>query len=434
MSTFVTTTLAPTQLPLAGEIELDIDEGPVDTEVEITGNSFASDEEIEIEFDGDEIDIEDGDEDTDDDGEFTSYIFIPESIAGAHTIKVIVGGSEIEADFTVEPEITLDPKSGEADTTVTVSGTGFGRRQEVTIYFSDVGVAYKQTSREGSFNTTFTVPLGLGAGIYNVDAEDEDDNADRAKFNITFTPKPSPEPEPTPTPGPEPAPSPSPTAVSISQTTGQVGIDLLISGSGFEAGGTVTVKYDNEEVATATAGGTGIFVAAFKIPASKYGDHAITISDGTNTDEITFTMESTPPPVAAPLLPEMGVEVKPPLSFDWKDVTDDSLPVAYNLQIATSQDFSDASIVLEKKGLTESKYTVTAAEEEKLVAGETPYYWRVRAIDGASNEGDWTGAGQFYVAAVFALPSWALYTLIGLGGLLLFAIGYWFGRRTAFYY
>ncbi|MFQ6121667.1 MAG: IPT/TIG domain-containing protein [Dehalococcoidales bacterium] len=411
---------------IGGEITLDLDSGPVGTEVEITGTDFSSNESITIEYDGSEVDIEDGDTQTTSGGSFTSIILIPESTAGAHTITVTVAGSEVEAEFTVEPEIFLNPLSGSANTTVTVSGTGFARRQEVVVYFNNVGLATATTSTGGSFDTEFIVPE-LGTGIYDVEAEDEDENLDTAKFTITVPPPPSPEPTPSP------APPPSLTTASISSTTGPVGSDLIVGGAGFEAEGDITIKWDDEEVATVTADASGIFVAAFRIPASKHGDHTITISDGTNTHELTFTVESTPPPVPTPLLPEMGVKVKSPISFDWEDVTDESLPVTYTLQIASNRDFSDASMVLEKAELTESEYTVTPEEELKLVPQEAPYYWRIRAIDGALNEGDWTGAGIFYVTAPFGMPSWALYALIGLGGLLLFIIGYWLGRRTAYY-
>lgn len=411
---------------IGGEITLDLDSGPVGTEVEITGADFSGNKSITIEYDGSEVDIEDGDTQTTSGGSFTSIILIPESTAGAHTITVTVAGSEVEAEFTVEPEIFLNPLSGSANTTVTVSGTGFARRQEVVVYFNNVGLATATTSTGGSFDTEFIVPE-LGTGIYDVEAEDEDENLDTAKFTITVPPPPSPEPTPSP------APPPSLTTASISSTTGPVGSDLIVGGAGFEAEGDITIKWDDEEVATVTADASGIFVAAFRIPASKHGDHTITISDGTNTHELTFTVESTPPPVPTPLLPEMGVKVKSPISFDWEDVTDESLPVTYTLQIASNRDFSDASMVLEKAELTESEYTVTPEEELKLVPQEAPYYWRIRAIDGALNEGDWTGAGIFYVTAPFGMPSWALYALIGLGGLLLFIIGYWLGRRTAYY-
>jgi hypothetical protein len=262
-----------------------------------------------------------------------------------------------------------------------------------------------------------------------VEVEDEDENTDSAKFTVTSAPSST----PTPTPSPTPAPPISATTASISLSAGPVGAYISAVGTGFEADGAVTIKYDDEELATITADANGMFVVAFEVPPSKYGDHTITLSDGTNIHELIFTVESTPPEVPSPLLPEMGVKLKPPMSFDWKDVEDESAPVTYTLLIATSSDFPGASIVLEKDGLTESEYVLTEGEESMLVAQETPYYWRVRAIDAASNEGDWTGPGMFYIAETFALPDWLLYALIGLGGLLLFIVGYLLGRRTAYY-
>ncbi|GAJ06072.1 unnamed protein product, partial [marine sediment metagenome] len=252
-------------------------------------------------------------------------------------------GNEVEAEFTVEPEIFLDPLSGSANTTVTVSDTGFGRRQEVVIYFYNAGLATATTSTQGSFDTTFTVPE-LGTDIYDVEVEDEDENTDSAKFTVTSAP-----PSPTePTPSPAPSPPVSATTASISSSAGPVGAYVSAVGTGFKAGGAVTIKYDDEEVATITADASGMFVVAFEVPVSKYGDHTITLSDGINTHELTFTVESTPPQVPSPLLPEMGVKLKPPISFDWKDVDDESTPVTYTLQVAISTDFSAASIVLEK--------------------------------------------------------------------------------------
>jgi hypothetical protein len=144
-------------------------------------------------------------------------------------------------------------------------------------------------------------------------------------------------------------------------------------------------------------------------------------------------MESEAPPVPTPLVPEMNVKAAALTYFDWEDVEDIS-GVTYTLQIATDEDFTKDSMVLEKAGLTESEYTIT--EEEKLpsVKKEARYYWRVRAVDGASNASDWTSAGSFYVG--FPLPElkgWLLYTLMGIGGLLLLIFGFWLGRRTAYY-
>jgi len=86
--------------------------------------------------------------------------------------------------------------------------------------------------------------------------------------------------------------------------------------------------------------------------------------------------------------------------------------------------------VLEQEGLTDSDYPITR-EEEKLEPRkkETPYYWRVKATDGASNESQWSAPGSFYVGSRFVMPDGAKYALIAIGvGFLAF----WLGRRTAY--
>jgi hypothetical protein len=399
-----------------GEITIDPDEGLVGTEVEISGEGFGSREDIKVEYDGDEVDIQSGDEDTDSDGDFEdTVIIIPASTAGDHTITVIGDDSDIEAEaeFTVEPQITISPESGPAGTEVTIDGTGFGRRADITIYFNNEEMTItsgdNDTDNDGSFSTTFSVPA-LGAGTYDVEVEDEDDNTEEAEFTIAII-----------------------TEASLNQTTGNIGTKLTVSGSGFTAGGAITIKYDDIAVATAVADSSGAFSVNFDTPPSTHGDHTITASDGTTTKQFTFTMESQAPSIPPPLLPEMGVKVEQPVHFDWEDVTDDSLPVTYALQVATDENFTTASIVLEEKELNISEYTI--AEDKKLepVSQEAPYYWRVRATDGASNESGWTTPGSFYTGLAFGMPNWAIYALSVFGGLLLLFIGFWLGRRTALY-
>jgi len=178
----------------------------------------------------------------------------------------------------------------------------------------------------------------------------------------------------------------------------------------------------------------GVFIVTFAAPRSKGGDPIVTASDGTNTAEITYTVESTPPSVPPPLKPEMGLKAKSPVTLDWEDVTDDSRPVIYTLQIATDNDFGEKDIVLEKTDLEKSTYVLTEAEELKLAGEETSYFWRVRAVDGASNASEWTGAGKFSIAAPFSFSGWPLYTILGIGAVFIFLIGYWLGRRAAWSY
>lgn len=393
-----------------GEITIDPDEGTVGTEVEISGTDFGDEEDIFIEYDGDDIDIETGDDETDRNGDFEdTIIIIPESIAGNHTITVFGedSGAEVEATFTVEPEITVSPTSGTPETTVTVSGTGFGNRSDFVIDLDRTEVATGTTDRYGSFDTTFNVPA-LTSDTYDLEVWDEDDNSDEVEFTIAAI------------------------TVNLNPATGHVGTEVTVSGAGYTAGGTVTIEYDATEIATATVKSDGTFSTTFTVPISQYGAHDVTVS-GDTTEEFTFTMESQAPPIPRPLLPQMGVKAEQPVHFDWESVTDNSLPVTYSLQIATRYDFAALSIVLEKTGLTESEYTITEAEKLSSVSKEESYYWRIKAIDGASNESEWTGAGEFYTGVAFAMPDWTMYALFGIGGLVLFIVGIWVGRRTAYY-
>jgi hypothetical protein len=389
--------------------------GVVGTEVKITGSGFEGNEDIdEIRFGNSPVDISRGDEDTSSSGAFTSYILVPESAKGSYTITVEVAGDEATAKdkFTVEPAMTISPTSGAVGDSVKVTGTGFAKSKDVTITFDGDEVGTDETDTYGSFEATFKVPE-VAPGSHDVEAEDAANNSKKAQFTIT-------------------------TNISISPVTSQaspgyVGMDVTISGSGFKPNSQITVTYATEPavVATATSDAKGAFSATFKVPPSGAGAHTITATDGTNSMPVTFTMESTPPPIPPPLLPMMGVKAKALAYFDWEDVTDDSMPVTYTLQIATDANFT--SLLLEKTGLTTSGYTLTEAEKLESTGKEAPYYWHVRAVDAASNASEWTGAGTFYVGFIFGFPEltgWVLYGLIGAGVLLLFFLGFWAGRKS----
>ncbi len=393
-----------------GEITIDPNDGTADTEVEIIGTDFGAREDIVIEYDGEEI----GDDRTDSDGEFEVTITIPPSYAGDHEIKVTGEESlaEITATFTVEPEITISPTEGSARSTATVSGTGFGKRSYLSIFLdTEEIVTDKRADSDGSFDAAFEVP-DMTPGTYVLEALDEDDNSATAQFGVIIS-----------------------ISASINPTSGHVGTEVTVTGTGYLGGTSISIKYDTTEVATVTAGTDGSFTATFKAPLSQSGAHDVTVNDGATTEQFTFTMESEAPPIPRPLLPEMGVKPEQPVHFDWADATDASPPVTYSLHIATSQNFAATSIVLEKKGLAESEYTLTAMEELAPASKDEPYYWRIRAVDAAGNESDWTGAGSFHLGstAAFGMPTWLTYLLIALGVLLLGVFAFWVGRRTAYY-
>jgi len=385
-------------------IELDPVEGTVGTEVEIIGIGFDSREDIDyINFDDEEVDIESGDEDTDRDGEFSCTILIPEGTAGEHTITVKdKGRKEASATFTVEPEMAISPTSGEEGSQVTVTGTGFGDEQDLTVTFNNARVTTGATDEYGSFTVTFDVP-DIDAGTYDVEVDDEDDNKGEATFTVLVA-----------------------TTINVSPVTSaaapaSVGTSLAISGSGFKANYAIAITDTTAGtlLATATSDADGAFQATF-VAAGSAGQHIVSASDGTDTLSVSFVIESQAPAAPALALPEGGSIAEAQTVFDWADVADDSLPVTYTLQVATSTDFTPATLVLEKTGLTASGYTLTEGQALEALEEEAPYYWRVRATDGHVK------------SAGFNLPDGVLYALMGVGGLALLGLGFWLGRRTSY--
>ena len=490
------------------EIKLDKVEGTVGTTVTIEGKGFYANRMLVIYY-YQRIGQKLSTEIVSATGEFSHLLIVPESTAGTHRILVEnAEGNSSEAEFRVIPSLKLNITSGAPGDILTVSGTGFGFRNDISIFFGSDEVAYAKTSDYGNFEVTFNVPE-MKSGKYDVKIVDEDDNTDWAKFTVMA-------------------------GASLSQATGSVGTELTVRGTGFMPTETVTIKYGNLEIVTATTDNDGAFTSAFYVPTSTSGQHVITVSDGTTTKLLSFTVESTRPPTPTILLPANMSETRPTAYLDWQDVTDPSMPVTYSLQLASDPNFSNivlkkegltdsdytlneeeklaavkqetpyywrvkaidsasnesewstpwsfyvaapsvpalsppetdskaeplahfdwndasslsppiaynlqiasdpnfSSIILEKKGIAESEYAISEEEELPAVKKEAPYYWRVKAIDNEGNESEWSTAQSFYVGFSFTLPSWTLYTLIGLGVLVIGFFAFWVGRRTAYY-
>ncbi len=353
---------------------------------------------------------------TDSGGSFTNSTFtVPSASRGSHTLKAqdSVGYSAVFT-FTIAEKITITPTTGAPAATVTVAGSGFRATQTITIKYNNVAIstnpAVIYTDSSGAFNASFSVPAGL-AGTYTVLATD---GTYTASANFT-----------------------SVANATVSQTTtaaspGHVGMELTVNGTGFTPNTVVTISYATDPVvlATVTTDSIGAFTVVVTIPPSTSGSHTITVTDNYTTQTLTFVMESAAPPVPVLLLPADTTKAKSKAYFDWEDVTDDS-GVTYTLQIASDTNFTN--IILQKTGLATSEYQLTDEEKLESTGKDVPYYWRVEAVDGASNASAWTTPLSFYVGFIFSMPSWAPYIFFGIGALAMGLLGFWLGRRTAYY-
>jgi hypothetical protein len=388
--------------------------GSVSDTITISGTGFAANSGITLYFD--EVSVSAGTTTTNANGSFTNNLLtIPSTSRGSHTIKAQDASSNYATTpFTIAEKMTITPTSGTSGTTVTVSGTGFSASTTITINYNAVPVttspAAISTDANGNFTASFDVPAGA-AGTYSVVATDGIYSTS-ASFVAT-------------------------TDATISQTTseaspGSVGMELTITGTGFKPNAMVTITYASDPVtlATITTDASGAFSVKVNIPPSVGGSHTITVTDGLTTKQFAFVMESQAPTAPTLLLPEEGIKAESEAYFDWEDV-DDPSGVTYTLWIVSDADFT--TTVLKKEGLTSSEYTLTEEEKLESVSEEEPYYWGVKAVDGASNESEWSEGQSFRTGFQWHFIGWPLYLVIAVGAVLFCLLGFWLGRKTAYY-
>jgi len=324
-------------------------------------------------------------------GECSMQFTIPSSTTGSHKILAQNKfGDFSQTDIEIIPSLSINPTVAAVGDQVDISGTGFTGNSEVDVTLHGDRIALAQASERGSFVAAFLVPA-IRAGIYSIAIEDSSRNIKRIDFTVD-------------------------TKITISAQNGEVGLKLKVDGTGFAAWGIVTIKYDEEEMAVIIADINGSFSAFFNVPVSAAGPHNITISDELNTKQTVFNVESVPPPVPEIFVPKLNSVVAANVFFDWESVFDPSEPVVYTLQIARTADFQQP--ILEKNGISTSQYTLSGEEALRPSRRFTHYYWRVRAVDSASNVGDWSEPVAFQVETSSTLPAWAEITLIGIGVLL----------------
>jgi hypothetical protein len=402
---YATATFTTTQ-----SITLTPTSGPNGTKVTVNGTGFNASATITIYFDDVPVTTTLAVVPTDTTGAFSASFNIPSSPSGVvHQVKASDGTNTDTKTFTVTATISISPPSGYVGMKVTVTGTGFLASKLVTITFDGDAVPTTPvavtTDSKGVLSTSFDVPAKV-ADTYTIRVSDGTNDKD-IDFTVTTSATISP--------------------VTTTTSPGHVGDNITVTGVGFMPDSTLTITYDNKTEASTTVASDGSFSVIFPAPASIKGAHTVIASDNVSSIPLPFVMEGTAPAVPTLSKPEAGTKAKSLATFDWSTVTDPS-GVTYTLQIATDTAFTE--LVLEKKLLTESEYTLTKAEKLESVSQETPYYWRVKAIDGASNESAWSDAGSFYVG-FFLSQQTIIYIIIGIGAVILILLAFWLGQRRA---
>lgn len=193
-------------------------------------------------------------------GSWSATFSVPSSARGSHTVdasgSTTTAGDVPDGTLTVNPKISMSPVSGDVGTSVTVSGTGFGKDE------SGIRVAYDGTDAKtgvtadskGAWNATFIVPNSV-KGVHTIDASGASTKFDEVP-DVTFIVS---------------------SAVRVKPASGYVGDSITVDGCGFggsESG--ITVTFDGNVVKSdVTSNSQGCWTTSLAVPASTGGSHFI---------------------------------------------------------------------------------------------------------------------------------------------------------------
>ena len=351
---------------------------------------------------------------------------VPTSTEGIHSIDAYYNDDEStlsevnndEVRFEVQPSITLNPDSGCVGDAIAISGAGFGENESTLKlrYDDSKELAGDNADEYGSWELSFTIPpCTKGSHVIEVFPG----SSSTAIASATFTVAPS---------------------ISLNPAAGHVGQKFSVTGSAFDHDIVVNISYQ-DQTANATTDANGNFAAVTFTAKGEHGEQQVTATYGGNSvHPAIFYIEETPPaqpnlvsPIDSKRTGFFGSftgKIRP--RFEWRNVTDASGIASYNLQLSHSPDFASLVVSLsmsENPGLTDDTIAYTLPQEQVLSYGS--YYWRVKAIDAAANEGEWSEAQSFHAGW---LPRWAMSAIAVALLLLITIVSFAIRRRRNDYY
>lgn len=326
--------------------------------------------------------------------EINESFTIPEAKYGNHYVQFWRFNRDdvVGFQFVVKPKLEVSPAEAEPGAKVTIKCLGFPTTGGGTITFDGKPTNIEVVpNTKGTFTVDFTVPNTL-AGDHKFVASSPQVFTDVLTAMVKVTP-----------------------LLIVEPKQPEIGAEVKITGHGFAAKSPVKIKYDNVAVASSpTSDDNGSFSYTFKVPESSAKDHKITVEDGAGNSKVWgMVLEGKPPPkptTVAPRNERFGWFGDQTVTFAWSTVSDMS-GVSYTIEVAEDLRFFPLKPGMKKTGLTQPNTTIP------IKTGT--YYWRVRAVDGVGNEGEWAVSPFAFNVGFFA--TWML-AVAGVICLLIFVL------------
>jgi hypothetical protein len=292
-------------------------------------------------------------------------VTIPEGKYGINYVQFLRYNRDdaVNFQYTVKPKLEIIPPQAPPGAKVTVKGTGFPADGGGAITFDGKATTLEIVPNKfGTFTAEFIVPATIVGDAHKFVASSPKIYTDSATAAFKVVP-----------------------GITIEPTNPEVGADVKVTGFGFAAKSVIKLKYDNISISNSpTSDENGNFSHTFKVVESAIKDHKIIAEDGAGNSAVWgLRLEGTAPPKVTPISPKaerFGWLGDQTVSFNWTPVSDFS-GVFYTIEVAEDLNFFPLKPGMKKVNLTQPGCTID------IKAGT--YYWRVKAIDGAGNEGEW---------------------------------------------
>lgn len=248
--------------------------GTAGTQITVTGSGFAANAPVAITWDNAALSpaVNTTASAT---GTISVTFTAPASARGQHAVKAAdTSGNSATTNFDITAKIVLSPASGAWDDTVTITFSGFTAGSTLTASMLSGSTAYSvvttptTVTADASGNATASFKVAaVFNGSWTIQASGTNASA---TATLTVTQK-----------------------IMLGATTGVAGDTVTLTGTGFVANKSITLKYNNVAIATnpsaVTSDANGSFVCQFTVPSTVAGTMPVAATDGTVTATLNFT-------------------------------------------------------------------------------------------------------------------------------------------------